>query len=345
MTARRGCLCLALLLGAAGAARGDDGITFVSQGGSYQVAQTQAILDPVSRQLGIAIDQDSTPDAWPEIRTQTATGKAFWDVVDMPAKDCARGGQRGMIAPLDYAALPNARDLPDAYKTPWSVAYEFYSSVLAYNTDKYGNAPPHDWTDFWDVKRFPGTRALRDNPLATIEAALLADGVPPDRLYPIDLDRAFRKLEQIKPYITVWWTSGAQAAQLLADGEVDMEMAWSNRVSAVLREGAPVGFTWNQGLLQYTSLCILKVSPHGATATRFVNAAIGRQVQADLTRYTDNGPGNPRAYDLGTIPPARLRDLPNTPDNARPQALVSTEWWSSPAGDEAMRRWLTFVRH
>ena len=68
-------------------------------------------------------------------------------------------------------------------------------------------------------------------------------GVTPDKMYPLDVDRAFKKLEEIKPAISVWWTSGAQSAQLLADGEADMVMAWNGRVSAVKVEGAPVDFT------------------------------------------------------------------------------------------------------
>ena len=85
------------------------------------------------------------------------------------------------------------------------------------------------------------------------ETLLLADGVPADKLYPLDLDRAFKKLDEIKPHITVWWTSGAQSAQLLNDGEVDMVMAWNGRVSALTKEGAKVAFTYNQGILQSTT--------------------------------------------------------------------------------------------
>ncbi|MGO7107466.1 extracellular solute-binding protein, partial [Rhizobium johnstonii] len=151
-------------------------ITFVSQGGAYQEAQTKAILDPVAKLLGITVNQDSAPDAWPVIKTQTATGKPIWDVIDTPTQDCIRGGQQGMIEPLDFSKIPNAEKMPAEYKSAYSVAYEFYSSVLAYNKDKFGEKPPQTWADFWDVKKFPGTRALRNHPLATLEAALLADG-------------------------------------------------------------------------------------------------------------------------------------------------------------------------
>ncbi|MDH7808770.1 MULTISPECIES: ABC transporter substrate-binding protein [unclassified Rhizobium] len=319
-------------------------VTFVSQGGAYQEAQTKAILDPVAKLLGITVNQDSAPDAWPVIKTQSASGKIVWDVIDTPAKDCIRGGKQGMIEKLDFSKIPNAEKMPAEYKSPYSVAYEFYSSVLAYNKDKFGGNPPKSWSDFWDVKKFPGTRALRNHPLATLEAALLADGVPVDKLYPLDVDRAFKKLEEIKPYVTVWWTSGAQSAQLLADGEVDMEMAWNGRVAAVVKEGAPIGYSFNEGFLQYTSLCILKGAPNLETAVKFVNAALTPEIQANFPAYIDYGPGNPEAYKTGKISPERAAEMPSSPNNAALQVLVSDEWWSSPAGEEAQKRWAQFIQ-
>ncbi|WP_371348014.1 ABC transporter substrate-binding protein [Ancylobacter sp. IITR112] len=332
----------ALLLPVAAASA--DQITFVSQGGAYQEAQTKAILDPVAKLLGITINQDSSPDAWPVLKTQTATGKPVWDVIDTPTKDCIRGGEQGMIEKLDFSKLPNAAEIPAGYKTAYSVPYEFYSSVLAFNSKKFGDNGPKSWADFWDVEKFPGTRALRSHPMATLEAALLADGVPADKLYPLDVERAFKKLEQIKPHITVWWTSGAQSAQLLADGEIDMEMAWNGRVTAVIKEGAPVGYTFNQGFLQETSLCILKGAPNLATAYAFVNAAISPDIQANFPAYIDYGPGNPAAYKTGKISPERAAQMPSSPENAAKQVLISVAWWSSPAGEEAQKRWASFIQ-
>ena len=321
-------------------------ITFVSQGGAYQKAQTIAILDPAAKKLGITINQDSVPEAWPIMRSQVASGKPTWDVVDTPTNFCIRGGAQGIVEKLDFSKIPNAAAMPEAYRNDYSVAYEFYSSVLGYSTKKYPDAAaaPKTWADFWDVKKFPGRRALRNHPLATLEAALMADGVAPDKLYPLDVDRALRKLEEIKPHITVWWTSGAQSAQLLNDGEVDMVMAWNGRVSALIKEGAKVGYTYNQGILQNTSLCILKGAPNLATAVKFLNEAVDPVHQANLPLHIDYGPANPKAFDTNVISEARAKELPSAPENARRQALMSYAWWSSPEGEAAERRWLAFMQ-
>ena len=322
-----------------------DQITFVSQGGAYQKAQTVAILDPAAKKLDITVNQDSIPDAWPAIKTQVGSGKPTWDVVDTPTGYCLRGGEQGLIEKLDFSKMPNAAAMPETYRSAYSVAYEFYSSVLAYSQKTYaaGNAP-NNWADFWDVKKFPGRRALRNHPIATLEAALMADGVAPDKLYPLDVERAFRKLEEIKPNITVWWTSGAQSAQLLNDGEVDMVMAWNGRVSALINDGAKVGFTYNQGILQSTSLCILKGAPNLATAVRFLNEAVDPVNQANLPLHIDYGPANPKAFDTGVIKPERAVQLPSAPENAARQALMSYAWWSSPSGEDAEKRWVAFMQ-
>lgn len=319
-------------------------ITFVSQGGSYQAAQTIAILDPVAKALDIKINQDSAPDAWPMIKTQGSTGKVVWDVVDTPTVNCIRGGEQNLIEKLDFSMIPNAASMPSGYKTPYSVAYEFYSSVLAYKRSSYRGQAPSSWADFWNVGKFPGRRALRNHPMGTLEAALLADGVPRDKLYPLDVDRAFRKLEQIKPHITVWWTSGGQSAQLLHDGEVAMIMMWNGRVSAIAKEGADVAYTYDDGILQSTQLCILKNSPNLKTAVKFVNAAIAPEYQANLPLQIDYGPGNPAAFGTGKISAERAAQLPSFPANAAKQALMSYSWWSSPEGEKAEKRWLQFMQ-
>jgi len=318
-------------------------ITFVSQGGAYQEAQTKAILDPAAKQLGITIAQDSIPDAWPQVKAQGATGKPIWDVIDTPTSNCLRGGREGLIEKLDFSKMPNAASIPEKYRTPYSVAYEFYSTVIGYNK-KTLKKVPQNWADFWNVKGFPGTRALRNDPQTVLEAALLADGVPRDKLYPLDVDRAFKKLEQIKPDIAVWWTSGGQSAQLLHDGEVDMEMIWNGRASAVRKDNPDIAFTYNDGILQNTQLCILKNAPNLQTAVRFVDVAVSPDLQANLPTYIDYGPGNPAAYKTGKISAARAAELPSAPENAAKQALMSEEWWASDAGIQAKARWLKFMQ-
>ncbi|MFK3795453.1 ABC transporter substrate-binding protein [Pseudomonas sp. NPDC088444] len=335
---------LALVIGSTTQAFAED-ITFVSQGGAYQEAQSKAILEPAAKKLGLTLKQDSSPKAYPIIKTQVESGKVTWDVVDLPTGDCVRGQQEGLFEKLDPALVPNAVQIPAALKDDYSVGYISYSTVLAYRTDAFkGDKAPKTWADFWDTKKFPGQRSLRNLPRPTLEIALLADGVPADKLYPLDVDRAFKKLEQIKPDIATWWTSGGQSAQLISDGEVDMIQAWNGRITAVQAAGAPVAFDYNQGVLETNSLCVLKGTPHKAAAMKFVNEAIDARLQAALPMIIDYGPLNPEAFKTGTIPADRAAKLPSSPDNISRQALLSAQWWASDAGVKAEERWLSFVQ-
>src|SRR5260370_15646052 len=106
------------------------------------------------------------------------------------------------------------------------------------------------WADFWNTKRFPGGRSLRKDPRTTLEFALLADGVPIDKLYPLDVDRAFRSLDKIAPSVTVWWSSRHQPAHLLADKEVAFAAAFNSPVwTAATQDKMPLEVEWNQGAL------------------------------------------------------------------------------------------------
>ncbi|MBD8473740.1 ABC transporter substrate-binding protein [Pseudomonas sp. CFBP 8770] len=335
---------LALLVGAFGQAWAED-ITFVSQGGAYQEAQSKAILEPAAKKLGLTLKQDSSPKAYPIIKTQVESGKVSWDVVDLPTGDCLRGEAEGLFEKLDPALVPNAAQLPAALKDDYTVGYISYSTVLAYRTDAFkGENVPKTWADLWDTKKFPGQRSLRNLPRPTLEIALMADGVAPDKLYPLDVERAFKKLEEIKPHIATWWTSGGQSAQLISDGEVDMIQAWNGRITAVQADGAPVAFDYNQGVLETNSLCVLKGTAHKTAAMKFVNEAIDAKLQAALPMIIDYGPLNPEAFKTGTIPAERAAKLPSSPENISRQALLSAKWWASQEGVKAEERWLAFVQ-
>lgn len=237
-----------MLLGLSAASALAEDITFVSQGGAYQEAQSKAILEPAAKKLGLTLKQDSSPKAYPIIKTQVESGKVSWDVVDLPTGDCIRGEQEGLFEKLDLALIPNAVQLPAELKDDYSVGYISYSTVMAYRTDAFkGDKVPKTWADFWDTETFPGQRSLRNLPRPTLEIALMADGVPPDQLYPLDVERAFKKLEQIKPHIATWWTSGGQSAQLISDGEVDLIQAWNGRISAVQGRRCAGGFRLQPG--------------------------------------------------------------------------------------------------
>ena len=96
--------------------------------------------------------------------------------------------------------------------------------------------------------------------------------------------------------------------------------------------------------MQSTSLCILKGAPNLDTAVKFLNEAVDPVHQANLPLHIDDGPANPKAFDTGVIKADRVIQLPSAPENTKKQALMSYAWWSSPAGEAAEKRWVSFIQ-
>jgi len=329
-----------LLLGGVAPAAAQDSITFTSFGGAFQEAQRKALLDPAQEQLGITILED-TLTGIAEVRAQVLAGAVTWDIVDLGLADCAAAQAEGILEPLDYSKISVEGFEPAAYSDAWA-GIIYFSTVLAYDEQAMGDAQPQSWADFWDVENFPGARSLRNNPAGMLELALLADGVPRDQLYPLDLDRAFAKMEEIKPHIDVWWTSGAQSAQLIADGEVDMIAIWNGRLDAVIDEGLPVGFTFNDGLASLDCLAIPKGSANKDLAMEALAIMLAPEQQAQLPQYINYGPTTSLAFDVGVITEEQAARSPSAPQNLAVQAIVDADYWAENR-QAVQERWDAFM--
>lgn len=303
-------------------------LTVVSWGGSYQDAQSKALFQPAAKVLGITVKEE-TYTGIAQLRMHVKSGAVAWDVVCSGSGTGARAGTEGLLQKLDYNVIDTANFIPGA-ATPYYIGGDAFSTVVAWNTKTFGDNGPQNWADFWDVKKFPGTRCYRNT--VTLEPALMADGVPPDQVYkvlsaPGGIDRAIKKLTELKPHIAVWWSSGAQSAQVMVDGAVDMVMGWNGRFDVARQSGAQVAYTFNQGMLDYDTYVIPKGAPNPELATKFLAEISKPKYQADLTKYITYGPTNEKAYDVGVITPAVAAQLPSSPANVAKQLVLDTAWY------------------
>lgn len=301
-------------------------ITFTSFGGAFQDAQRKALLEPTAAALGITILED-TLTGIAEVRAQVLAGAVTWDIVDLGLADCAAAQAEGILEPLDYSIISTEGFEPAAFSDAWA-GIIYFSTVLAYDADLYTDEQPATWADFWDVEKFPGARSLRNNPVTTLELALLADGVAMDELYPLDLDRAFAKMEEIKPHIDVWWTSGAQSAQLIADGEVDMISIWNGRLDAVVADGINAGYTYNQAAAALDCLAIPKGAPNKDLAMQALAMMLAPEQQAQMPQYINYGPTTSLAFDLGFITDEQAAISPSAPENLAVQFITDADYWA-----------------
>ncbi len=319
---------LVLAAGFAGSAVAQ--LTVVSFGGSYQDAQSKALFQPAAKAIG-ATAKEETYTSITAVALQVKAGAVTWDVVTSGSGGAARSGAEGMLEALDYKVIDVSNFVPGSAQ-PYYVCGDVFSTVMAWNTKTYGDKGPQNWADFWDVKKFPGKRSFRKGGEGVLEPALMADGVAANKVYevlsaPGGIERAIKKIKELKPHVAVWWSSGAQHAQLMKDGEVDMITGWNGRFDVAAKDGAKVAYTFNQGLADYDCYAIPKGAPNKALAMKFLSEISKPQYQAEFTKYITYGPTNKKAYEGGAIPAAYAKTLPSHPDNQAKQLPIDQAWY------------------
>ncbi|WP_084299217.1 polyamine ABC transporter substrate-binding protein [Bradyrhizobium sp. WSM1743] len=322
-----------------------DQLTIVSGGGDYQKALRKAVFEPFAKSARIKITEGEYSGEIAKVRTMVESKTVSWDVVDASGSSAWTMCEQGLLETIDWkkVGLDRAK-FGDAGKFECGMPIQTNSTIIAYDKDKLPNGPKII-ADLFDTKKFPGKRGLWKSPYPNLEWALIADGVPIKDVYKVlntseGVDRAFKKLDTIKNDI-VWWMAGAQAPQLLADGQVVMTAAFHGRITGANKDsGRHFEIMWDAAQGGWAYWTIPKGSPHLEDAYKFLAFAGSPQPQADLTRYIPYGPGNKDA--LALVDPAILADLPNTPD--RDAAALHTDYpfWVD-KGDELRQRFTAWL--
>lgn len=285
---KKGALTLALSMAVAGA-NASDSMNFVSWGGSTQDAQQQAWAMPFTANTGIKVVQDGPTD-YGKLKAMVESGNVQWDLVDVEADFAYRAASEGLLEPLDFNVIDKT-NIDPRFVSDYGIGSFYFSFVLAYNKNRLSSEPT-SWSQLFDIENYPGKRALYKWPSpGVLEMALIADGVAEKDLYPLDLDRAFKKLDTIKDDI-VWWGGGAQSQQLLASGEASMGMFWNGRVFSLQEGGLPVGVSWDNNLVMSDFLVIPKGAKNKDAAMKFLAYSTSAQGQADFATLTAYSPIN-----------------------------------------------------
>lgn len=298
-------------------------------GGIYNKAYSAVYYKPFSEKTGIevvSVQANAEPVA--QIRSMVETKSYTWDMakISQPAILLLTSGSKVYLEKHGLESDPNVRTIPAQYMSVYGVGTNVYSTVLAYRTDAFkGRKAPASWADFWNVKDFPGRRAMRKHPFDTLEEALMADRVPTSQLYPLNIDRAFASLDKVKTNVDVWWNSGAQVEQMLKSGEVDMIATWVSRPQSAIADGAPVAIVWNQNLWGCDNWSILAGSPNAQACREFIKFASDPKRMASLTEFFAAGVTQPDAFKY--IKPEIARNCPTHPDNIKNGVQINAKYW------------------
>lgn len=298
-------------------------LVYVSWGGVYQDSQKLAYCDPFTAATGVRVIQDG-PMNEAKLRTMVNAGSPEWDVCDVTDTFLFNGAANKLFEKIDYRVVQKGKLAP-GYAQEYGVGNCVWSYNVCYNTKAFPNGSgPKTWADLFDVKRFPGKRMFRNRVYSTLEIALLADGVAPDKLYPIDVDRALRKLDTIRNDIT-WWNAPSQSQQLITDGAVTCGVMQNGRAFDAARKGAPLAIEWAQNLQSLDYLVILRGSKNVEAAMQLLNWSIQDDAQARFVNATAYAPVTPGAFSY--VNNSLLPWLPTQRQNAERGVTMNALWW------------------
>jgi putative spermidine/putrescine transport system substrate-binding protein len=315
-------------------AAGANELVFVGFGGSYQEGQAKAQFEPFEKETGIKVVQTTGVDL-AKLQAQVQAKNVEWDLISLPDRQRYTAVQQGLLQKLNYNII-NAKDVMPELVTERAVGAVTIPMQLTYSTKAYPtpDKAPKTWQDFWDPKKIPGPRGLYNAPPYVLEFALIADGVAKDKLYPLDIARAFKSLDRIKPAVRVWWSQFPQPGVLLNSGEITMT-PWTRAISMIL-DGEPLGISYDGAALTFESWVVPTGAPHAESAMKFINWALQPKPQAELTKYIAFGPTNVNAmqYVGAKVKPL----LSSNPDNVKKGFFLSGDWWG-PNLEKVTEQW------
>jgi len=350
----------AVSAGMVGVASAKD-LVVVSWGGAYTASQQNAYHAPYmanNPDINI-VNDDSANSAVAKLRAMQEAGNVTWDLVDMVASDAILSCDEGLAIEIDHNAVlaaapdgtPALEDFGDLVVSPCFIPQIVYSTTFGYRTDKVGDTAPTSIADVFDLEKFPGKRSLEKKPINNMEWALLADGVPADKIYDVlgteeGVAQALAKLDTIKDEV-IWWEKGAQTPQLLADGEVVMGSTYNGRLFSVIEEEKqPVAMMWDWQVFDLDGWVVPAGGKNEADVLEYLKFATDTQRLADQAKYISYGParassapmvGKHEALGIEMGP-----HMPTAPDNAKNTLLYNYEFWADNVDDltETFQAWL-----
>lgn len=306
-----------------GKARASEKLVVANWGGITAKKKQAMIYDPFTKETGIPVIQVYGPEL-AKMKAQVQAKAVEWDVIDLIIPWVAAGEQAGLFEEIDYSVIPKDRMLPSAVRK-FEIATHFYSGGIAASTSRIPKERrPQTWAQFWDVKNFPGRRGLRQRIGETLELALLADGVPADKVYPCDVERAFRSLDKIKPHIKQWIVQTPQTISLIESNELDFSYTYNSRVYDIQKDHIPISFSLENNLIGANWVSVTKGTRHKAAAMRFLEFFTRPDRQLAYCNTTSHAP-----VTKGTLEKMDPAVRPYAPDVLNKSNLVlSADWWA-----------------
>ncbi|MGF6770132.1 putative spermidine/putrescine transport system substrate-binding protein [Paraburkholderia sp. GAS199] len=316
-----GALAGVALLGAPAIVRAQTkSISVTCWGGAYEAAVRAAFADPFTKETGIAVNLVNSADL-ARMKVQVDSKNVSWDVFDSIGPQIVAGSRQGMWEKLDPAIVKT-----DGLVTKTGVDYVgtySYAGGIGFDPKRNGGKHPSTYAEFWDVKAFPGRRGLRPRVSENLEMALLADGVAPDKLYPLDIERAFKAMDRIKPAVRKWIETTPETVTLIANNELDFTYTYLSRVLPAQRAGTSIQMSMKQTLNSFEYLAVPKYGKNTKAAMQYVAFCLRPDRQAAFCEMVEFAPNAAQAMSL--VSAAAKSRMPDMHDAN--SIIINDAWW------------------
>jgi putative spermidine/putrescine transport system substrate-binding protein len=306
--------------------KGTGEVRIATFGGAMQDAQTRAYFEPFEKLSGIKVVAFPGSDVT-KIKGMVDTGNVEWDMAQLGRSTVLNLQKRGdYFEKIDYSLVDP--DVDHAYRFDYGLEMLVWAQVMAYRTDAFKGDVPKGWADFWDTRKFPGDRSLLgagSGNSPELEFAVMAAGVPPDKVYPIDMDKAFASYDRIKGDVVKWWETGAVPVQMLTDKEVVATSVWNGRMAALQAAGVPAAISWPQGLLKRDCWSVPKGAKNAGNAMKFIAYSTMAIPQARLSMLIPYGFVNNKSHEY--LSAERMAILPSAPAIKSQLLTYDYQWW------------------
>ncbi len=298
-------------------------------GGVLSEYLTKDFAVPFGQKTGIKVNFGSGASlALAKLQTVSG-GPAQWDIINLTGSEYFGAIKDKLIVPYDYSII-DASHVPPEYKQEYGIKFSMFLFVMCWDQKKIpDDQAPKNWAEFWDTKRYPGKRSMDANISdgSTLELALLADGVPLDKLFPLDVERALKSLDKLGRDNIVWYNTNQEPIQQLTSGAVSLATAFHGRVLLANRSGAKLGFTPDYSSVSGNYYCVSSASANKKEAFEFINYML-TDVPGDVEYMKATAYAIPNTQALPKLPKEIADILPTNPALKDKVFLKSDSWWA-----------------
>ncbi len=328
-----GAAALATGLGSPALAQAAGKVVIGTWGGDYARLLTKNIEDPFLKAKGMEVVQDQAGDAPRRAKmvAERRLPRGTVDIQGLSAANMFEMNEAGVIDAIDYAKIPNAKNLIPAMKYPYGVGHIYSGNVVIYNP-KVITAAPTGFKDWLDPKHGNKIGFIDIQYQSIMIAASLAgtNGASMN-----DLDKAKEVLMAVKKAGARVYPTNEAFAAAMKNEEIGISAIWKARVVQWQNAGIPCeAVAPVEGIPIYVSgFVIQKNAPNKDNAYAYMNAMLEKAAQEAF------------AVDMGyngtvtglTVAPDLQKRIGFTPEEEK--KLRDLDYAFLAKNDSAMKEW------